>query len=131
RQLVGAGRVQDVDRGVDARLDLVARQTGLDRLAEMDRYRAGALPPAVVKRTAVYRYRHHRQSEELVQAGKARTQWRLGPARHAGSFGEDHQGTSGPAERARLRQHRPQRPGTLVAANHDRAVAPGRSPPAG
>src|SRR5690606_23058101 len=99
------------------------------RLAEMYRYRARVLPPAVIERAAIDRDRNHGQTQKLIQARKTRLQGGPGPMLYPGPFGEDRERTARPDECARFAQHGAKCLRTLVAAHFDRPVGFGRSPP--
>src|SRR5690606_6965147 len=98
-----ASGIEQVDRGVDTRLDFLARKAGFDRLAEMQGDRAGPLPPPMVEPPAVNRHRHDLQTQHLVQPGKARLQRGPGAVGHAGSLREDRHRAAAAAVRTRLR----------------------------
>ena len=66
--------IERVDRGVDARLDLVAWRPGRNCLADLERDRpARWMRPAAPQPPAVDRDRHHRQAKRAVEPGKTRT----------------------------------------------------------
>src|SRR4029450_6823873 len=82
--------VEGVDFGVNARLNVVALESGRDDVADADVDHAGALGEALAPQAAaVVRDRHHWQAERPIKAGKAGPQSRALPVRHPGAFGKD------------------------------------------